>query len=103
MKTAFALSSLLAASALALSACAPMESGGATPMPTPGPDTPKACKVEDYQSYVGRNRSTIPTAPAGQTFRVLCTTCPATMDYNPNRVNFVYDSASNIIREVRCG
>ena len=52
---------------------------------------------------MGRNRSAIPTAPAGQTFRVLCTTCAATMDYRENRVNFVYDEATNIVREVKCG
>jgi hypothetical protein len=94
------LSTLMAAGALTLSACAPVQ----TTDPTPGPDTAfKACKVEDYQSFVGRNRSTIPTAPAGQTFRVLCTTCAATMDYRENRVNFVYDEATNIVREVKCG
>jgi hypothetical protein len=101
MKTAFVLASLMAAG-LALSACAPVEGGDATP--TPGSDTAfKACKVEDYQSYVGRNRSTIPAAPEGQTFRVLCTTCVATMDYRENRVNFVYEESSGVIREVKCG
>ncbi|TFW10962.1 hemolysin [Brevundimonas intermedia] len=94
------LSTLAAVAALALSACAPTQ----TVDPTPGSDTAfKACKVEDYQSYVGRNRSTIPTAPEGQTFRVLCTTCAATMDYRENRVNFVYDEATSIVREVKCG
>ena len=94
------MSSLLAcASALTLSACAPTQS-----TETPGGETAyKACKVEDYQSYVGRNRSTLPSAPAGQTFRVLCTTCAATMDYRENRVNFVYDEATGMIREVKCG
>ena len=83
-----------------MSACAPVQ----TVEPSPGSDTAfKACKVSDYQSYVGRNRSTIPTAPAGQTFRVLCTTCAATMDYRENRVNFVYDEATDIVREVKCG
>jgi hypothetical protein len=94
------LSTLMAAGALTLSACAPVASTG----PAPGGDTAfKACKVSDYQSYVGRNRSTIPTAPAGQTFRVLCTTCAATMDYREDRVNFVYDEATDIVREVKCG
>ena len=94
------LSTLLAAGALAVSACAPLQIAE----PGPGSDTGfKACKVSDYQSYVGRNRSTIPTAPAGQTFRVLCTTCAATMDYRENRVNFVYDEATTIVREVKCG
>lgn len=94
------VSTLLAAGALTVWACAPVQ----TAEPAPGSDTAfKACKVSDYQSYVGRNRSTIPTAPAGQSFRVLCTTCAATMDYRENRVNFVYDEATNIVREVKCG
>ena len=95
------VSTLLAAGALALSACAPTQS--AAP-PTGGAEGGfKACKVADYQNYVGRNRSTIPTAPAGQTFRVLCTTCAATMDYRENRVTFVYDQSTDIVREVKCG
>lgn len=100
MKTAFILSSLMAAG-LALSACAPTE----TPViRTPGDVTAfKACKVEDYQAYVGRNRSTLPAAPQGQSFRVLCTSCAATMDYRENRVNFVYDEASGVIQQVKCG
>ncbi|MBC1183684.1 hypothetical protein ABIB58_003053 [Brevundimonas sp. UYEF29] len=94
------VSTLLAAGALAVSACAPVQ----TAEPASASDTAfKACKVSDYQSYVGRNRSAIPTAPAGQTFRVLCTTCAATMDYRENRVNFVYDEATDIVREVKCG
>ncbi|EDX79831.1 MAG: hemolysin [Phenylobacterium sp.] len=99
MKTAFILSSLMAAG-LALSACAQTP---ATP-PAPGGETAfKACRVEDYQAYVGRNRSTLPAAPQGQSFRVLCTTCAATMDYRENRVNFVYDEASGVIQQVKCG
>lgn len=95
------VSTLLAAGVFALSACAPTQT---TTPHTSGSETAfKACKVEDYQSYVGRNRSTIPTAPAGQTFRVLCTTCPATMDYRENRVNFVFDEATNIVKDVKCG
>jgi hypothetical protein len=34
---------------------------------------------------------------------VLCTTCIATMDYRENRVNFVYDEASGVIQQVKCG
>ena len=101
MKTAFILSSMMAAG-LALSACAPTET--AETIMTPGAGAAfKACKVEDYQAYVGRNRSTVPSAPEGQTFRVLCTTCAATMDYRENRVNFVYDEGSGVIQQVKCG
>lgn len=99
MKTTLMLSLAACAGVLTVSACAPTQS---TEMP--GGDTAyKACKVEDYQNYVGRNRSTVPSAPAGQTFRVLCTTCAATMDYRENRVNFVYDEATGVIQQVKCG
>ncbi|MDO9607335.1 MAG: hemolysin [Brevundimonas sp.] len=99
MKTTFILSSLMAAG-LALSACAQTPATA----PAPGGETAfKACKVEDYQAYVGRNRSAVPAAPLGQSFRVLCATCAATMDYRENRVNFVYDDASGVIQQVKCG
>jgi hypothetical protein len=45
----------------------------------------------------------VPSAPEGQTFRLLCTTCAATMDYRENRVNFVYDEATGVIQQVKCG
>ncbi len=85
---------------LLATACAPMPDQ--TP-PVGGETAYKPCRVEDYQSYIGRNRSEIPTAPEGQTFRVLCTTCPATMDYRENRVNFVFDQATGVVQQVKCG
>lgn len=89
----------LAAAGL-LSACAPMESSEPA---TPPADGPTACKADQYQRYVGRNRSELPQTPAGETWRVTCTTCPVTMDYSPTRLNIVYDQASGVIREVKCG
>jgi hypothetical protein len=35
--------------------------------------------------------------------RVACTTCPMTMDYNPGRLNILYDQETGIVREVKCG
>lgn len=99
MKTAFVLSSLMAG-ALALSACAPME--GSDPA-TPPADGPSQCKADQYSRFVGRNRSELPTKPADETWRVVCTTCAMTMDYNPNRLNIVYDEETGVIRQVKCG
>lgn len=82
-------------------ACAPMPEQ--TPPPAGGDMAYKPCRVEDYQSYVGRNRSQVPTAPEGQIFRVLCSTCAATMDYRENRVNFVYDQQTGVVQQVKCG
>ena len=96
MKTMLMLTAF--AGAVALSACAPSQESA------PGVEpTPVACKASDYQEYVGRNRSTIPTAPAGRIFRVLCSSCAATMDYRDNRVSFTYDDKTDIVTRVSCG
>ncbi len=94
---------LAAAGFLALSACAPTQGGSASPAPG-GPDVSDfVCDASDYQSYVGRNRSTIPAAPEGRIFRVLCSTCAATLDYRSNRVTFTYNDKTDLVTRVSCG
>ena len=100
MKIPALLSTLIAFSAVA--ACAPMEGGPVASAP-PSAEAPGQCKADAYRSYVGRNRSELPAAPAGETRRVVCSTCAVTMDFNPERVNILYDTASNRITEVKCG
>jgi len=100
MKSFLTLSA--AAGFLVLAACAPTQGGGTTTTPG-GEATPVACKASDYQEYVGRNRSTIPAAPEGRIFRVLCSSCAATMDYRDNRVTFTYDDKTNLVTRVSCG
>lgn len=89
----------LAAAGLLAAACAPVDSGGTMPPD----DGPTQCKAENYQRYIGRNRSELPAQPAGETWRVTCTTCPVTMDYNPGRLNIFFEQSTGIIREVKCG
>ena len=89
----------LAATALMAGACAPMESAD----PMPSPDAPGQCKADQYQGYVGRNRSELPQAPADATWRVTCTTCPMTLDYNPRRLNILFDETTGVTRQVKCG
>ncbi len=90
---------LCLAAASLMAACAPVDSGSAMPPD----DGPTQCKADQYRHLIGRNRSEIPATPAGQTWRVTCTTCPVTMDYNPNRLNIFYDEATGVIRRVECG
>jgi len=91
----------LAATALLVAACAPMQTGDPSPMP---PENGLAqCKADQYQRYVGRNRSELPARPAGEVWRVTCTTCPMTMDYNSGRLNILFDRSTDVIREVKCG
>lgn len=91
---------IVTAGGLLAAACAPVESG---PGPIAGGDEPRQCRAEAYAGYVGRNRSELPAKPAGETWRVTCTTCPVTMDYNPERLNILYDETTGVIREVKCG
>lgn len=95
------LSLSLAATALMAAACAPVDAGDPVPMP-PG-DGPGQCKADQYQSFVGRNRSELPSRPADEVWRVTCTTCPVTMDYSPRRLNILFDEGTGVIREVKCG
>ncbi|HYD27114.1 I78 family peptidase inhibitor [Brevundimonas sp.] len=90
----------LAAAGLLIGACAPVDSGDA---PMPPDDGPSRCKADQYQRFIGRNRSELPPNPANETWRVTCTTCPVTMDYNPGRLNILYEQSTGIIREVKCG
>jgi hypothetical protein len=82
-----------------MAACAPMDdTGGATPE-----EGASQCKADQYQRFVGRNRSELPAAPTGATWRVTCTTFPMTMDFNPERMNVLFNQQTNIIEQVRCG
>ncbi len=94
----------LAAMALGLTAaaCAPMDNG---PEPMPPMDgEADQCMAANAQWLVGQPRSAIPpSAPSGMTWRVTCTTCPVTMDYNPHRLNIFYDQDTGIVQTVKCG
>ena len=94
---------------LALAACA--SDPGETPTPpiaTPAPRPPAVrpsdtCGASALQGLVGRPRSEIPVPVRPELQRVACTTCPVTMDFNQNRLNFFFDTDTGAIREVRCG
>jgi hypothetical protein len=82
-----------------VAACAPT-TGGEDPLP--GSEASQ-CRAAQYERYVGQSRSALPRQPNGETWRISCTTCAVTMDYNPRRLNIVYDEATGVIREVKCG
>jgi len=90
----------LAAAGLLAAACAPVENVDG---PTAPGDGPSQCRADQYQRYVGRNRSELPPKPANENWRVTCTTCPVTMDYSPSRLNIFYEQSTGVIREVKCG
>jgi hypothetical protein len=103
-----------AALALVLAACsstpgeAPEPSGPATvavqpPAPEPAATDSDRCGAAEAQGLVGKSRTEIPIPldPAKQ--RVACTTCSVTLDFRAERLNFFFDAATGVIKEVRCG
>lgn len=101
------------AALLALAACSTPQDAPAPAAPPPPPAAPQpprepapsadACDARAHQHLVGRPRAEIPIPVRPNLQRVVCTTCPMTMDHNPNRLNFLFDAATGIITEVRCG
>lgn len=90
---------IVVAAFLGLSAC----STAPPPPPSSAPPTADACNARGHQHLVGRPRSEIPVPAKPELHRVACLGCPITMDYNPQRLNFFFDAATGIIKEVRCG
>lgn len=69
-------------------------------LPPPSEDT---CRAATYASTLGQDHRDVPPAPEGRTFRVVCTTCAMTMDFNPERLNFFYDQGSGRVVRLSCG
>ena len=73
------------------------------PPPVAKPPVADSCGARPLQSLIGRPRTEIPVPIHPERQRVMCTTCPATMDYNPDRLNFLFDATTGLIQEIRCG
>ena len=61
------------------------------------------CKAADFQYLVGKHRNEIPVPVEVVNRRVVCTTCPVTMDFSPYRLNIFYNTETEIVEQVRCG
>ena len=103
---------LAVATLLALAACATPPPEPAPPVPPPAaapppviqpPPPADTCGANQVRHLVGRPRTEIPVPLKPDLQRVACTTCPVTLDYNQNRLNFFFDAQTGIIKEVRCG
>lgn len=102
-------SALCVATVLALAACQsppagtpsePVAAGEIPALPAAEQDT---CQAASHRALLGSNYKQAPTAPPGKVYRVVCTTCPMTMDFNPQRLNIIYDEKSGLIRRLTCG
>ncbi len=87
---------ILAASGLALTACAPVD---------PAPDEtpiPQRCDAAAARSLIGAHVGAV-SFPQGANVRIVCTTCPTTKDLRPDRLNIRFVEATGIIESVDCG
>jgi hypothetical protein len=62
-----------------------------------------SCGAAEAQALIGKPRSAIPVPVRPELQRVVCTTCAMTLDFNPRRLNFLYDLSTGLIKEARCG
>ncbi len=119
MSRARVTAELVFASALVLLSCSapksapPSTAPTVTPMPAApapvdrpaasGSNSPDQCKSADLKYLIGKLRSEIPVPADPGKRRVACTTCPVTMDYNPERLNIFFDADTGVIKDVKCG
>tara|TARA_R110002124_G_scaffold130461_2_gene292401 strand:- start:639 stop:953 length:315 start_codon:yes stop_codon:yes gene_type:complete len=69
----------------------------------PDDSTRDLCRAGELQWLVGRSRNDIPVPVDVINRRVVCTTCPVTMDYSPYRLNIFFNAQTNLVEQVRCG
>ncbi len=71
--------------------------------PRPPATAADACGAAAHTYLVGKNRSEIPVPVDPSNRRVHCSTCPVTQDFNPRRLNIIYDADSGRVTQVKCG
>lgn len=110
------------ATAIAVGACAEQDaastpadppaapaSAQANPQPAPSGDAPAvqppadACGAAERQDWIGRERSSLPPAPAGANWRIYETGQPVTQDLRADRLNIEIDPERQTVVRVSCG
>lgn len=76
--------------------------GACAPAPPANTTGPQPCNAEAARSLIGKHMDVVDFAH-GDNVRFVCTTCAATEDHRPDRLNIRFDEATGIIRSVDCG
>jgi hypothetical protein len=61
-----------------------------------------SCHASQWQHYVGQMLSSLPPAPAGMSIRTYCTTCAKHDDLRVDRINVVFEEATQRITDIAC-
>jgi hypothetical protein len=72
------------------------------PISVPPPPPPDQCGAYALQGLVGKPRTEIPVPVNPSRRRVICSTCPRTLDFSPFRLTIVYDQATGRVISVGC-
>lgn len=76
--------------------------GACATEPTPEPPMEDACQANAFVWLLQRPRSDIPaTLPTPN--RVVADNQPMTMDYNPSRLNIIWNHRTQMVERVQCG
>jgi len=75
----------------------------AAPISVPPPPPPDQCGAYELAWLVGRPRTEIPVPVQPSRRRVVCESCPRTLDFRPDRVTIEYNAGSGRVTKVSCG
>jgi len=81
----------------------PVAQAAPPPAPPPPPPAPDQCGANGLQSLIGHPKAEIPIPLEPRLRRVVCTTCPVTQDFVPNRQTIRFDAATGAITSITCG
>lgn len=61
-----------------------------------------ACRASEFQRFVGSPVQSFPAPPAGVEICNSCETCAVNDDLRPNRMNVIFDEATQEVTRVAC-
>ncbi len=77
--------------------------GACVSAPEEAPAGPQRCDAEAAgRDLIGSHVGAVTFAPDANV-RVVCTTCPTTRDYRPDRLNVWFDQETGVIQRTTCG
>lgn len=69
----------------------------------PAQESLAACGADRLQDLIGKPKTQIPVPVDLSKRRVLCSTCVATLDFVPDRLNIIFDAKTGLVTELKCG
>lgn len=61
------------------------------------------CHARAAKPLIGRAISDVPKPRHGYSHRFVCTTCQVTTDYNPRRLNLIFNEKTRKVTALQCG